>query len=290
MGKSIFVFHLEIGNDLPEELQMIEIDRTRCVKCGACVRDCMVEILKPSAEGFPAVEPELERFCLNCQHCLAICPKGALTCHGVKPEQCAAPGVLPSPDAMFDLLRQRRSVRQFEDENLPADVLEKLKASLAWSPTGCNDHRLFFTVIEDKADMEFFRAETARMLKLLIRSGLMRLIYPNYKRYLQEILSGKDVVFRNAPHLIAAATPSDAPCREADPWIALSYFDLFAQSVGIGTCWCGFGVQAFRWNRKLRNRRHLPSGYRIGAVLLFGKPSVRYARATVPEPYGFGRA
>ncbi len=25
---------------------MIEINRTKCVKCGACVRDCIVEVLK----------------------------------------------------------------------------------------------------------------------------------------------------------------------------------------------------------------------------------------------------
>ena len=265
---------------------MIRIDRELCVKCGACVRDCIVEILKPGPDGFPAVAPGLERYCLNCQHCLAVCPKGAVSCRGVTPQQCPAPGPLPSPDAMFDLLRQRRSIRQFKDENLPPDVLDKLKASLAWSPTGCNDHRLFFTIIEDKAEMAFFRAEMSRILKLLIRSGIMRLVYPNYKRYLQEIMNGKDVVFRNAPHMIVAATPVNAPCKEADPWIALSYFDLFAQTFGVGTCWCGFGVHAFRWNRKLRQRLGLPRGYRIGAVLLFGSPAVDYPRTTLPAQFG----
>jgi len=264
---------------------MIQVDREKCVKCGACVRDCIVEILKPGADGFPAVAPELERYCLNCQHCLAVCPRGAVTCHGVTPEQCPAPGVLPEPEPMFNLLRQRRSIRQFKDENLPPEVLGKLKDSLAWAPTGCNDHRLFFTVVEDKAEMAFFREETSRMLKFLIRSGIMRLVYPNYKRYLQEILNGKDVVFRNAPHLIAAATPKDAPCREVDPWIALSYFDLFAQTFGVGTCWCGFGVYAFRWNARLRKRLQLPRGYKVGAVMLFGPSAVSYPRATKPEPF-----
>ena len=264
---------------------MIQIDREKCVKCGACVRDCIVEILKPGADGFPAVAPELERFCLNCQHCLAVCPRGAVTCHGVTPEQCPAPGPLPDPEKMSALLRPRRSVRQFKDENLPQAVLGKLKDSLAWSPTGCNDHRLVFTVIEDKADMAFFREETGRMLKFLIRSGIMRLVYPNYKRYLQEILNGKDVVFRNAPHMIVASTPKNAPCREADPWIALSYFDLFAQTFGAGTCWCGFGVYAFRWNARLRKRLNLPRGYQVGSVLLFGPPAVSYPRATKPAPF-----
>ena len=266
---------------------MIEIDRTRCVKCGACVRDCIVKILKPDSDGFPVLAPDLAKYCLNCLHCLAVCPQGALSCNGVKPEQCQAVGPLPQPDLMFNLLRQRRSIRQFENENLPPDVLAQLKSSLAWSPTGCNDHRLFFTMIEDKAEMEFFRTEIGRSLKFLVRSRLMSLVFPAGMRYRQEILDGKDLVFRNAPHMIVAATPKNAPCKEADPWIALSYFDLFAQSFGVGTCWCGFGVHAFRWNRKLRNRLNLPPGYKVGAVLLFGKPAVRYARATQPPQFGF---
>ena len=265
---------------------MIQVNPERCAKCGACIRDCIVEILQPGEDGFPAVKPELEPYCLNCQHCLAVCPQGAIVCHGVTPQQCPAPGALPEPDRMFNLLRQRRSIRQFKDENLGPDVLVKLKSSLAWSPTGCNDHRLFFTVIGEKADMEFFRTETNRMLKLLIKSGIMRLIYPNYKRYLQEILNGRDMVFRNAPHMIVAATPKNAPCKEADPWIALSYFDLFAQTFGVGTCWCGFGVHAFRWNAKMRRRLNLPRGYRIGAVLLFGKPAVSYPRVPMPRQFG----
>ena len=145
--------------------------------------------------------------------------------------------------------------------------------------------RLFFRIIEDKEEMAFFRDEMSRMLKLLIRTGVMKLIYPNYKRYLQEIMNGKDVIFRNAPHMIVAATPKNAPCKEADPWISLSYFDLFAQTFGLGTCWCGFGVYALRWNARMRKKLNLPRGYRISSVLLFGKPSVIYPRATLPPPF-----
>lgn len=261
---------------------MITIDREKCLRCSACIKDCIVEVLKADDKGIPFLAPELEKYCLNCQHCLAVCPAGALTCHGVTPEMCAAPGKLPAPSEMFDLLRNRRSCRQYKDENLPPEIMASLKASLAWSPTGCNVHNLFFRVIEQKEEMAFFRKKTSKMLKLLIKTGIMGLIYPRFKRYLAEIMGGKDVVYRNAPHMIVAAVPKDAPCKEADPWIALSYFDLYAQSLGVGTCWCGFAVHAFKWNRELKKRLALPKGYRIGAVMLFGPPAVQYHRATNP--------
>ncbi len=49
---------------------MILIEKEKCLRCGACVRDCIVEVLKPGADGIPRIAPEEERFCLNCQHCL----------------------------------------------------------------------------------------------------------------------------------------------------------------------------------------------------------------------------
>ncbi|MDD2480112.1 MAG: nitroreductase family protein [Victivallaceae bacterium] len=266
---------------------MILVDKGKCVRCGACVKDCIVEIMKPDADGVPFVAENEAQYCTNCLHCLAVCPQGAVICHEVTPENCAPIGELPDPEKFMNLLRQRRSIRQYKDENLDQETLEKLKAALAWTPTGCNNHRLYFVVIEDKTEMDFFRAEMSRMLKFLIKTGIMRLIYPNFKRYLADIMGGKDVVFRNAPHLIVVATPKKSPCAEADPWIALSHFDLFAQSLGVGTCWCGFAVHAFKWNGKMRRKLNLPSGYKIGAAMLFGKPDVQYARATAPKQFQF---
>ena len=264
---------------------MIEIDPNKCTRCGACVRDCVVKVLRPGADGVPALAPELEKYCIDCQHCLAVCPAGALVCHGVPPEDCPPIGALPAPGEMADLLRQRRSIRQYRDENVPPEILAQLRDILAWTPTGCNAHSLVFRFVEDKEEMAFFRDETTRMLRTLLRTGILRLVYPNIRRFLEEIESGKDVIYRNAPHMIVAAAPKNAPCREADPWIALSYLDLYMQSLGLGSCWCGFAVHAFKWNRKLREKLRFPAGYRVGAVLLFGKPAVTYARATMPRPF-----
>ena len=111
---------------------MIRIDESKCLKCHACVRDCVVHVLLQDEKGFPAVRPEDERFCLNCQHCLAVCPTGAVECHGVSAEACAPNGKLPSSREMLNLLAQRRSIRQYRDENVSDDKIDAMLASLAW--------------------------------------------------------------------------------------------------------------------------------------------------------------
>ena len=264
---------------------MIRIDETKCLKCEACVKDCVVKVLTIGEGGFPRVRPEDGRFCLNCQHCLAACPAGAVECHGVKAEQAASIGPLPSPETMMNLLCQRRSIRQYRQEELDDATMERLVKSLAWTPTGCNDHRLFFTVVRRRTEMDFFREKMVKSLQFLVKTGVMRLVYPNFKRYMDEIMDGEDVIFRHAPHMVVACTPKDAPCREADPWIALSYFDLMAQSLGVGTCWCGFAVHAFKWVKALRERIGMPEGYKVGAVLLFGWPDVEYRRQAAPKQF-----
>ena len=95
---------------------MIRIDESKCLKCKACVKDCIVKVLTIGENGFPHVRPEDERFCLNCQHCLAVCPVGAVECHDVTAEQAAPIGPLPTAQTMMNLLCQRRSIRQYKQE------------------------------------------------------------------------------------------------------------------------------------------------------------------------------
>lgn len=266
---------------------MITADKNKCIKCGACINDCVVKVISRDQEDFPYMPAELEKFCLNCQHCLAICPEGAINCNGISAGECVPKGTLPSPDEMLNLIRQRRSIRRYQNENIPADIMEKLKKSLAWSATGCNDHSLIFKVIENKDDMTFFRQTAANMLQRLFKWGILKLLYPNIKRFLLEILNGEDVIFRNAPHMIICAVSKKAPCKEADPFIALSNFDILAQSYGLGTCWCGFAVYAFKFNRKMKKQLNLPKDYKISSVMLFGKPAVSYKRASAPPDCKF---
>lgn len=266
---------------------MIKIDETKCVHCGNCVKDCIVGLIRLNENKIPYIPEELAQYCINCQHCLAVCPAGALECNGVKPSDCIPPGKLPSPAEMLDLLRMRRSVRQYKKEEVDPEILASLKSSLAWTPTGCNDHRLAFRMIETASEMDFFRRETNSMLTKFIRLGILSFFYPRLKLYLNKILAGEDVIYRNAPHMLIALTPKDAPCKDADPWIALSYFDLLAQSFKLGTCWCGFAVYAIKFNKKLQRRLPIPKGYKVGAVLLFGQPAVTYKRPTNPPQFDF---
>ena len=149
----------------------------------------LIKIIKRDTEEFPYVPAELDKFCINCQHCLAICPTGAITCNGVTAAQCPPIGNVPSPENMLNLIRQRRSIRRYKQENLPPEVIAKLRESLAWSATGCNDDSLLFRIIDNKEDMTFFRETATKILCRLIKSKILQILYPNAKRLAPNLIA-----------------------------------------------------------------------------------------------------
>ena len=85
--------------------------------------------------------------------------------------------------------------------------------------------------------------------------------------------------------MIVVSSSIHAPCANVDPIIALSYIELYAQSLGLGTCWCGFAQACFKLMPRLSKLVEIPDGYKPVYVMLIGYPAVNYARTTLPEEF-----
>ena len=144
-----------------------KVDAKLCTRCDQCVRDCIAGIIRRKGDAIPSIAADQEDECLQCQHCLAICPPGAISILGRDPRKSLA--VLPGNRAQLKMMtrrvRGRRSFRHYRDENANPALIRDLLATLANVPTGVNRRELTFTVIDDKAVMQRFRE---RILKALI--------------------------------------------------------------------------------------------------------------------------
>ena len=87
----------------------------------------------------------------------------------------------------------------------------------------------------------------------------------------------KDIILRGAPHALVVSAPPDAPCPNQDVTLALAYFELLAQSAGLGTVWCGLLWMVLETLPELKADFGLPVDH-IHYAMLFGYPAVRYAR------------
>ena len=266
---------------------LFNLDATKCVKCGLCVEDCAFGALKRGESSMPEMAKEAE--CMRCQHCLAICPAGAITFDGKRPEDSIpAHGIaLPSLEEASNWLRTRRSMRKFAKEDVDRDVLERILLVLGNSPTGCNARALKFTCLPTRNSLERFKHDFVNTIekhregsKLLPRW----LAIPAIK--LRK--GGKDIFFRDAAGMLIVSSDTSSKgvtTPVQDVAIACTNFELLANSAGIATCWCGFLNLAQSAVPELLEdtlgiKRDMPF-----YAILFGKPGVRYSRGVQRDDY-----
>lgn len=263
----------------PMEEKMLDfvIDETRCIQCGECAADCPVNVIDASG-GFPRIPESRQSYCIRCQHCLAVCPTAALSILGKDPDQSAAISPVPA-DGIENLIKSRRSVRRYLPDAVDQAVLNRLMDVVAHAPTGKNQRQVRFTLVDDPRVMEAIRVQTMDG----IRKAAIEDSLPDGLEYFAKFIApfdqGRDIIFRHAPHMIIASSPKDAVTPEADPFIALSYFEFMAQSLGLGTVWCGYA----RWALQsvvpeIGRKLGIPADHRSMYVMMFGYPAVRYAR------------
>lgn len=254
------------------------LDREKCIQCDACIADCPRKIIRRT-RGYPGVAPEAEDDCIGCQHCLAICPVAALSVFGLDPEKSLPlTGEPPvSPQNLRRLIRGRRTVRQYRQENVDRALIDGLLADIAHAPTGGNTCDLTFTVVADRRRLALLLENLVAGLEKIIETGVE---IPEFMRGAVRAFrqSGEDEIFRGAPHLLIALAGEKAYCGDADVVIALSYFELLAQSHGLGTTWCDFLKFILDSRPELAGLFGITTERPFRAIL-FGHPAIRYARS-----------
>jgi len=250
------------------------VDAEKCIRCDACVKDCPSEIIHRKE----TVPEAVAGGCLECQHCLAVCPAGAISIFGLKPENSLSllDGAIPSYRQMKAFVRGRRSVRRFSDEDVPDALIDELMADLAHAPTGCNDRDLTFSVVASRKAMGELREKIIKSIEAKQKSGevLGKFIECAVAAYRN---NGKDMLFRGAPHLLVVSPGKKATCSHEDTILATAYFELLAQSAGLGTTWCGVIKFVADVVPEIRELLGLAPNTYFYAIM-FGKPAVCYAR------------
>ena len=253
------------------------VEREKCNQCNACVDDCPRHLIRVVG-GFPTLPTEQESRCIACQHCLAVCPTGAVSVLGLDPADSIPLSNVPevSPEALSTFVRGRRTTRQYRAENVDRPLIDRLLTDTAHAPTGGNTCDLTFVVVTDQNKMALLRERLIAELEKVVATG--RALPP----FVHEAIDGfrrdgTDEIFRGAPHLVFASAGSKAYCGDADVVIALSYFELLAQSQGLGTTWCDFLKFILDPLPELCEMFGIPPN-RPYRAMLFGVPAVHYAR------------
>ena len=257
------------------KLQFI-VDHGLCVHCDACIQDCPRKIIH-HINGFPGIPPE-EDDCLGCQHCLAICPTGAVSIFGLNPTDSIPLNstACPTAEKMRTLVCGRRTVRRYSERNVDRGLIDTLLADTAHAPTGGNTCGLTFSVIDSRQELLALLAKIIEIIETVHADGreIPEFILDGVRAYRRD---GSDELFRGAPHLLIVTAGEKAYCGEADVIIALSYFELMAFTESLGTTWCGFIKFIIDAVPEVRVLLGITPGQPFYAMA-FGIPMVHYFR------------
>ena len=114
---------------------------------------------------------------------------------------------------MIDLLRQRRSIRKFTSEKIPAEFIQVLTEAALRSPSSKGNKPWEFILVDD----------------------------PDLLEQLSEVKKSGSAFLKNAPLGIVVCADS----TQSDVWIedcsiAATIIQLEAESLGLGSCWIQF--------------------------------------------------
>jgi nitroreductase/NAD-dependent dihydropyrimidine dehydrogenase PreA subunit len=257
------------------------IDVETCIGCGQCSTDCPAMIISMET-GVPAIAQDLEQFCIRCMHCVAICSEGSVSILGYGPDEgMVLPSEkMPKPEQLEMLIKGRRSMRNYREENIDPSVIEKLIEVAGHAPSGHNDRELLYTLVDDKGIVYDIREEAFAGLEKLIKEEKL----PEGMEMFVDIMeawkiSGNDILFRGAPHLLIVSALEESASPLHDSIIALTTFEMYAQSMGVGTIWNGLATLTIaELVPSLKKRLGIPEDHKIGYVMGFGYPAIQYER------------
>jgi len=267
-------------------MNSITIDTKICCKDGKCIEICPIQLLRMNDKGVPEFIQGGGETCINCGHCFAVCPTGALGLSGMDAKDALVldPAKLPSAEQVSLLLKGRRSIRCYKDEPLAKAAIVELLDAARYAPSGINRQPVSWAVLSGKEKVRELAGLTANWIEKLLAAKDQTAIAFNLERLTKAWENGKDLICRNAPCVVTAYGVKDDPLVPASCVIAGTYFELAAFGSGLGACWDGYVNMAINADAQIKKFVGLPSRATAGAVMLVGWPKYGYARIPARNP------
>lgn len=132
---------------------------------------------------------------------------------------------------LYELMKHRRSTRQFRSKKIPEDVLQRVLKAGQYAPSGANRHPYVYIVVDDSASKEDIKKHCEIVDKRF---------YENSESWFKDWMKKKKIALEkeflvSAPALIIVAGETDKPYWLESTWISITYVVLAAEYEGLGT-------------------------------------------------------
>jgi len=261
-------------------MELFTIDQQTCNQDGLCALACPLGIIDWKAGNLPVPGTDAEKMCIRCGHCVAICPTGAFHHRDMEPAACAPvhPEWQLSAEQCEHFLRSRRSIRTYKQQPVPRETLTRLIEIARYAPSGINSQGVRWLVIDNGDTLHQLAGMVIEWMRWLQREMPEMATALHVERAIQRWQAGQDGILRGAPALIIAHGETANRMAPTTCTIALSYLELAATGLGLGTCWAGYVNAAVNSYPPLRQALNLAETQQCFGAMMVGFPRFRYHR------------
>jgi nitroreductase len=175
---------------------------------------------------------------------------------------------------ILEAVRKRRSVRSYEKKPVPRDLVNTIIEAGNQAPSAMNSQPWRFVAVEDQSLKKRLLAAALPMAKGILEN-VKETDPERYRSIMKRYDEMEDPIYYSAPvvlFVIGAGRYADHSCP-----LACENIMLAAHSLGLGSCWVGFGAMVTD-DQEIRKALELREDEKIFGPILIGYPK------TYPDP------
>jgi len=109
-------------------LDVVSINSETCKTCGLCGEVCPIRIMKKDCGDRISFRQDRLLLCIKCGQCMAVCPTQSIVVDGLAYSRdfFSMPEGRVAEMPFLEMIKTRRAIRNFKDQPVPKELLEKV--------------------------------------------------------------------------------------------------------------------------------------------------------------------
>lgn len=258
-------------------MKLINVNNDKCIKCGLCSKVCPMNSIVMGDDGPQAIS----KVCVKCGHCVAVCPLEALNNVNLSLDNQIPLKNTQTLDAdtAAKFLKSRRSIRSYKQMAVPREKILQLLDVARFAQTSANSQGVAYHVVDDTNTLRSITNVIISWAEEEIKKGSK---FSSFLTTMMDLYhkTCEDPILRNAPCLVLTTMNKDMPSSfRENGRFSLVYAELYAPSLGLGSCWCGISEACFLSGYgPLLSLLNLPENIDVTGAILLGYPQYKLRR------------